>query len=192
MAGTIEKQLSEAGYALLDIKNIENLILSILKNKNYRYFKAIPYIIYLHKPNINNIYAKSKDKQLFGEIINITRRIFEEQKIKIDLPNIDKKTKLNYEEFKQEFLLQMKRSEKPNLLLEKKEIYAERNLQMWLSQIFTKKEKYIITQILNSQPLSKTEYEYYSRKTKKKLNAIINLDEFAKMILPLSPKMIKI
>jgi hypothetical protein len=188
MAKSIERKLSEAGYKLLGEIEIENLILSILKKKDNRFLKAIPYLIYLHNPDLDKINAKTKDKKLLGEIIGITRKIFEEEGIQRELPQLDKKTKLNFEEFKQEFDLQKRGSEKPALLLEKEKIYAERNLQMSLSQLFTKKEKYIIQRILDEKPISKTDYEYYSRKTKKKLNAIINLADFAKSALPLSPK----
>jgi hypothetical protein len=188
MAKSIERKLSEAGYKMLGEIEIENLILSILEKKDNRFLKAIPYLIYLHNPDLDRINAKIKDKKLLGEIISITRKIFEEEGIQRKLPQLDKKTKLNFEEFKQEFDLQKRSSEKPILLLEKEKIYAERNLQMWLSQLFTKKEKYIIWRILDEKPISKTDYEYYSRKTKKKLNAIINLRDFAKSALPLSPK----
>ncbi len=188
MARTLEKKLSEAGYKLLGGSEIEDIILIILGKKDTRFLKAIPYLIYLHKPDINLIYAKTKQKSLLGEIIGITRKIFLEEGIKIILPNIDEKTKLNFKEFYEEFSLQKRHSEQPALLLDKEKIYAERNMQMQLSQIFTKKEKYIINRLLNDKPISKTEYEYYSRKTKKKLNAIVNLQELAKSLLPLSPK----
>jgi hypothetical protein len=188
MARTIEKKLSEAGYKLLGESEIEDLILSILEKKDNRFLKAIPYLIYLHNPDLDIINAKIKNKKLFGEIISITKKIFEEEGIERKLPPINKKTKLNFQEFKQEFDLQKRSSDKPTLFLEKEKIYAERNLQMWLSQLFTKKEKYIIQRILAEKPISKTDYEYYSRKTKKKLNAIINLKDFATSTLPLSPK----
>src|SRR3989344_8218528 len=175
MAQSIEQKLSEAGYKMLGEIEIENLFLSILKKKDNRFLKAIPYLIYLHNPNLDRINAKIKNNKLLGEIISITRKIFEEEGIQRKLPLLDQKTKFDFEEFKQEFDLQKRSSEKPVLLVEKKKIYAERNLQMWLSQLFTKKEKYIIQRILDEKPISKTNYEYYSRKTKKKLSAIINL-----------------
>ncbi|MFH1276352.1 MAG: hypothetical protein ABIH82_04540 [Candidatus Woesearchaeota archaeon] len=188
MAKSIERKLSEAGYKLLGESEIENIILSIIGKKDNRFLKAIPYLIYLHSPDLDKINAKTKNKKLLGEIINITRKIFEEEGIQRKLPQLDKITTLNFEEFKQEFNLQKRGSEKPTLLLDKEKIYAERNLQMWLSRLFTKKEKYIIQRILGEKPISKTDYEYYSRKTKKKLNAIINLKNFAKTVFPLSPK----
>ena len=183
MAGTLEKKLSEAGYRMLGGTEIEDIILSILEKKDTRFLKAIPYLIYLHKPDLERKYTQTKQKKLLGAIISITQNIFLHEGIPRDLPNQDevtkelshqKEIKLDFEEFKGEFKLQRTHSEPSSLLLDKEKIYAERNLQMWLSQLFTKKEKYIISRLLNDKPMSKTEYEYYSRKTKKKLNAIIN------------------
>src|SRR3989344_4570955 len=156
MAGILEKKLSEAGYKLLGESEIEDIILSILEKKDTRFLKAIPYLIYLHKPDINIIYAKTKFKRLLGEIIAITRKIFLQEGIKRTLLDIDERIKLNFEEFYEEFSLQKRRSEQPTLLLDKERIYAERNRQMWLSQIFTKKEKYILNRLLNEKPISKT------------------------------------
>lgn len=189
MARNVEERLMEAGYQLLgQDQKIEELIISILKEKNTRYLKAIPFLIYLHQPDISIIHAKTREKRLLGEIIGITRKIFQEEKISRELPTWDKKTKLKYGEFKQEFELQRRRQEKPSLLLEKEKFHAERNLQLWLSYIFTKKEREIIEKILNEKQLTKTEYEYYSRKAKKKLNAIMYLQELSRAVVPLSPK----
>ena len=76
-------------------------------------------------------------------------------------------------------------------MIDKQKIYAERNLEMWLSQIFTKKEKQIIKDIMNDRQLSKTDYEYYSRKTKKKLNSITNPQDFSRTIYAKKPECIK-
>ena len=193
MAKSIESELSQSGFKLFGQNKVENLILSILKQKNERYFKAIPFLIYLHDINLIKIMGRLNnlnDKSLFDEIIFITKKIFLEHDIIRRLPPITLKKvdlKLNYLEFKQEFELQVHNLRKPSLLSEKEKIYSERNLQMRLSQIFTKKEKEIIGKIFGGRSLTKTEYEYYSRKTKKKLTAIINLKEFAKSIVPLSP-----
>jgi len=74
------------------------------------------------------------------------------------------------------------------MMIEKQKAYAERDLQIWLSRIFTKKEKQIMSRILAEKPVSRTDYEYYSRKTKKKLNGIINLQDFARTLSTKSPK----
>ena len=197
----IEKKLGEAGYQLLgDSKNIEKLILDILKTENIRYLKAIPFIIYKHHLDINQIYKANKNtKSLFTAIITITKKIFQELNIKKNLlefiPSNSKDTEIytkkkliNYEEFKAEFELQLRNSTKPDLFIEKQKIYAERDLQMQLSQLFTKKEKHIIKRLLNEKPISRTDYEYYSRKTKKKIASIIGLQDFAKTIYSKTPE----
>ena len=192
MARTLSQKLAEAGYQLLGQHNeIEELILSLLKTKDIRYLKAIPILIETYHPDLQKIMAKTKNKGPFAEIIGLTRKIFKENGIKIELPAIDKKTSLNYEEFKQEFYVQRRRQEKPALWLDKEKFHAERNLQLWLSYIFTKKEREIIEKIINEKQLTKTEYEYYSRKAKKKLNAIIHLQEFGRAVVPLSPRLEK-
>jgi len=179
----IEKKLNQAGYQMLGLdENIEKLILAILKTKNERYLKAIPFLIYKYKPNLKEIIEKTKNKELLSSILEITKKIFSEFKIKIEIPllHIENKEKLNYNEFRDEFELQL--NNKPDLLIDKQKIYEERNLEMWLSNLFTRKEKEIIKKILEEEKLTKTEYEYYSRKTRKKLNSIIGLEDFAKML----------
>ena len=42
--------------------------------------------------------------------------------------------------------------------------------------------------MLEEKPISRTDYEYYSRKTKKKLSSIIGLQDFAKTIYAKTPK----
>ena len=186
MGIALEKELSGAGYKLLGIdKSKDELILSILKTRNNRYLKAIPFLIYNYHLDVMKIYDKTFNKNLFGQIINFTKRIFEENNIKKDLPEFSDKGNLNYEEFKQEFELQTR---EPKLTINKQKIYAEMDLQMWLSQLFTKKEKQIMKRILEEKPISRTNYEYYSRKTKKKLNSIINLQDFAKTLYARTPK----
>ncbi|MEA3514689.1 MAG: hypothetical protein U9R34_04385 [Nanoarchaeota archaeon] len=200
MGLNIENQLADAGYKMLgaDEKN-EKLILSILNTSNIRYLKAIPFLIYNQNPNLNHIYKRTKSKKLFCAIISITHKIFSEFKIPTIIPisilsrsmsqaDYELKFKLNYSEFRDEFEMQLRNEQKPELLINKQKIYAERNLQMYLSQIFTKKEKQIIKRILEEKPISRTDYEYYSRKTKKKFQSIISLQEFAQTLYALAPK----
>src|SRR3989344_7152339 len=147
MAGEIEKKLNEAGYHMLgSYESIDNLILNILKTKNTRYLKAIPFLIYKYKPSIENLSEKIKNKNLFINILHITKRIFQELNIKIIIPenllNNHKKENLNYDDFREEFEIQLRNENKPVSLIDKQKIYAERNLQMWMSQLFTKKEKH--------------------------------------------------
>ena len=199
MGTTIEKKLNEAGYRMLgDNNQIEILIIDILKNENVRYLKAIPFLLYKYKLDVHNIYKKIKNKELFNVILNITGRILQSKNIESILPfytGLDKKKEkkynqmfdINYEEFRDEFELQLQNEKKTPLFLDKQNIIAERELQFHLSQIFTEKEKEIIKRILEDKPISKTDYEYFSRKTKKKLYSIINLYDFAKTLFTLSP-----
>lgn len=189
MARTVEQQLSHAGYALLGTEEIEDLIFSLLEQKNTRYLKAIPYLIYIHKPNLNLILKKTKEKKLFKEILIITKKIFQEEKIIRDFPSLQsKKITHNYGEFKQEFTLQMHRSSPVKSSIDKEKIYAQRNQEFQLSILFTPKEKELLQSLLQEKPFTKTEYEYYSRKTKKKLHAIMQLQEFAKALCVISPE----
>jgi len=193
MGTEIEKKLYEAGYRMLgDNEGIERLILNILKTGNIRYLKAIPFLIYKHKADINKISKSSETNKLFQSIIAITAKLFSEFNIRGILPeeieeNIDM-IELNYNEFRDEFELQLRNEVKPSLFIDKQKIYAERDLQMYLSQLFTKKEKQIIRRLLEEKPISRTDYEYYSRKTKKKLNSIIGLQDFAKTLYAKTPK----
>jgi len=188
MGRILEKKLAEAGYRMLGTaEGKEELILDILKTKDSRYLKAIPFLIYQYNPDLGRIYQKTAQKEILGQIVEFARKIFIENNITKQLPNITGKGKLDYNEFKQEFELQKANLEKPQLMTEKQKIYAERDLQMWLSQLFTKKEKQIMNRILNEKPVSKTDYEYYSRKTKKKLNGIVNLQDFARTLYTKSP-----
>ncbi len=181
MEPSIEKGLKEAGYRMLGRnKTKEKLILSILKSKDTRYLKAIPFLIYIYNIDAENIYKKTTQKKLFREVIYITQKIFKQNNITKPLPKYSAKATLNYEEFSREFELQKAQTQKPVSMLDKQKIYAERDLQMWLSQLFTKKEKQIIENILKEKPVTRTDYEYYSRKTRKKLNSIICLESFAK------------
>ena len=186
---SIEKGLKEAGFRMLGRdKTKEKLILSILKSRDTRYLKAIPFLIYTYNIDAENIYKKTTQKKLFSEVIHITRKIFEENTINKPLPKHSAKATLNYEEFSREFELQKAQTQKPLSILDKQKIYAERDLRMWLSQLFTKKEKQIIENILKEKPVTRTDYEYYSRKTRKKLNSIICLESFAKTLFTKTPK----
>lgn len=185
----IEEKLIESGYKLLSpTKKEDKLILEIIKSKNERYLKSIPFLIYKYDLNINDIYEKTKEKLLFGAIVNITKRIFEEKGIIKSLPNYPHnliEDNLNYEEFRNEFEMQIY---KPDMIVDKQKIIEERKIQIWLSKLFTKKEKQIIINVLNEAPISKTDYEYYSRKTKKKLEAIFGLRDFAGIIYSKKPE----
>jgi hypothetical protein len=180
----IEHRLAEAGYRLLSSRDINDMILELLESKERRYLRAIPVLIYRHDPDIPFIFQKTKKKELFGQILGITARIFMELGIdkSIPLPEttpVSTSTR-DYDDFKEEFKLQI--TPDRELAVEKQRFHEERDLQMWLSRLFTKKEKWIIMRVLFRKPISKSDYEYYSRKTKKKLNSISNLKDFATTI----------
>jgi hypothetical protein len=198
MALAVEKRLQTAGYRMLgDDEHIDALLIDILRTKNARYLKTVPFLIYKHNPNTIAIRKKleRKEEELFDIILNFTARIFKELNIQKDIENFRKKLKgdcrksgLEYVEFKEEFELQLRNDTKPNLLIDTQKIDEERNLQFALSVLFTKKEKQIIKQLQEDTSVSKTEYEYYSRKTKKKLKSIIILHDFALSISQKSPR----
>ena len=190
MGIVIERKLADAGYKLFGGgEELTELLLGILKTEHIRYLKAIPFLIYAHQPDIPRIYAQTTHKELFAEILDVTSKLFRELNIDRTVPTyakpdsrIQSKYRLPYAEFKKELELQLRNQHRPSLFIDQQKISAERNLQMWLSQLFTKKEKDIIKRILAEHPLSKTEHEYYSRKTKKKLNAIVHLPDFASAV----------
>lgn len=178
----IEKKLSRYGFNMLgDEKEIIELIKDISESENERYLKAIPYLIYKYNLNDNELKSTIKNKKKYEWIISLTKKIFDSENIKNDFPNIKKEIK-DYEEYLQEFRNQKKINSQSNLLIDKQKINAERQLEFSLSKIFTEKEKEIIKKIIDEKTLTKTEYEYYSRKTKKKLESITILNDFAKTI----------
>ncbi len=199
MGGAIGKKLTEAGYKMLgDNQEIEDLILDILETNEIRYLKAIPFLLYKYDSDVHNIYKKTRNKALFNALLNFSQRIFFEFGIDKRLPNyagLDKnlekdyaeKFNLNFDEFRGEFDIQLRNEIKPPLFLEKQKIFAERDLQMNLSKLFTKKEREIIRRLMEDKPISRTDYECYSRKTKKKLSSIMGLQDLAKTIYTKNP-----
>lgn len=68
-------------------------------------------------------------------------------------------------------------------------VSKERDIQFARSKLFTRKEKEILDKINNSIVLTRTEYNYYSSKTKKKLESITTLKEYADMMMRMKPKL---
>ena len=58
----------------------------------------------------------------------------------------------------------------------KKEKHLEFSLEYALSQVFSPKQKELFKKKLEGLPLNKTEQEYYSRRVKKKVVALANLE----------------
>ncbi|MFH1053948.1 MAG: hypothetical protein V1740_06035 [Candidatus Woesearchaeota archaeon] len=67
----------------------------------------------------------------------------------------------------------------------------EKNLQSSLNILFKKRQKEIILKILNYKTLTKTEYEYYIRTIKKKLDSIIQLHDLSSITLRKEIKRVK-
>ncbi|MFH1316353.1 MAG: hypothetical protein ABII01_02440 [Candidatus Woesearchaeota archaeon] len=67
----------------------------------------------------------------------------------------------------------------------------EKNLQSSLNILFKKKQKEIILKILNDKTLTKTEYEYYIRTIKKKMDSIIQLHDLSSTALRKEIKRVK-
>ncbi|MEK6886523.1 MAG: hypothetical protein AABW88_01705 [Nanoarchaeota archaeon] len=193
----IEKRLDAAGFRLLGIsQSIEQLIIDILDKNDTRYLKAIPFLLYKHDVDMVAIYNRTKNPDLFKMILDMTQRIFNEFNIRKTIPaHIEFlgrrllsghamsfnyiEISPSYSEFRDEFELQFRGENKQPLLIDRQKMDAERNLQYWLSQLFTKKEKTIMKRILEEKSISKTDYEYYSRRIKKKLRGILDLQDFA-------------
>ena len=184
----LEKKLADSGIRLFGTREgKENLVLEILKTKNERYLKQIPFLLYKYDSDINEILEKTKEKDIFKEIIGIANEIFIKNGIakRLQSPQeLEEKNRFDYNEFEGEFLSQI---QSPDFLIDKERAAMERHLHYSLSMIFTRKEKEILEKILNSKPLSKTEYEYYIRKTKKKLESITNIGDFARNVLAIKP-----
>jgi len=184
MANQIEEQLIRAGYSLIgDTAPIIKLISEILHTKNERYIKTIPYLLYKY-PLTKNQWSSLAKNELFLQISSITKQIFEKENIAQEIPLQLPPSQLNFTEFYNEFLTQYKAKQS---LLDTQKTRQERDQHFWLSQLFTPKEKAIILKILANTPISKTDYEYYSRKTKKKAKAIIHLQPLAQILSETNP-----
>ena len=214
--------LDKIGYSLFEIEDqidINKLILDILKTKDLRLIKSIPFVIY-KIPKIELI-KNNKFKVELDLILFLTRIIFKKNRInqntlelnKFIKENISKKDletftkgkndnlflkKLSFRinsiesfgsELNTEFIMNKKISE----LEEKQKIYdslsktKELDIRFALSKIFKKKQREIIQKIINNKNLTKTEYEYYIRIIKKKLEAILLLNEIAETTLRRKP-----
>ena len=150
--------------------------------------KAIPLLLHRYDIDVRRIHDKTEQKALFRELVSHATMIFAELDIGKALPLLPGRpsNELNYSELKEEFQLHFE--EGKELLVNRHRIESERQTRMWLAQLFTQKERWIIGRIAEQKPISRTDYEYYSRKTRKKLSAMANLGDFASTQLPLRPK----
>lgn len=185
----LERRLAEAGFPMLSTsEDKEELVLAILRSGERRYLKAIPLLLYRYDIDAGRIHEKTEQKALFRELVSHTERIFAELGIEKGLPLLPGRpsNELRYSELKEEFLLHY--DEGRELLVSRHRIESERQTRMWLALLFTQKERWTIGRVAKHKPISRTDYEYYSRKTRKKLSAIANLGDFARTQLPFKPK----
>ena len=182
--GTIEELLQKAGYKFIgNQKEIVSLIKQILATKNIRFLKSIPFLLYKQRLSTDEI-GELLINEDFKEIYGITQKIFEKEKIPVLIKKEITYNKFSFDEFYEDFLMQYR---KELTAFDSQRIYKERDQEFWLSKLFTKKEKEIIKSILDNQEITKTEYEYFSRKTKKKCKAILRVYELAQLLAEKNP-----
>lgn len=190
MARAIEDRLTEAGYALTKTSSgKEQLIKDILKEGTQRHRKAIPTLIRQHEIDWQRVITQDNKQQL-REIIAITRRLFAQYNIDKQLPDLEDVTpdKKQYKQYHEDFTLQLHMDRLDERMIRREEAQKERAHQAALSELFTKKERHLIHRVLSDKPVSKTDYEYYSRKTKKKIAAIAQLHELAQALQNKNPQ----
>jgi len=97
---------------------------------------------------------------------------------------------IDLEEFSSDFLMHKSLDEiqERRTLKERIDISQSRDMMIHLSEIFSTRQREIIQKIIDEKPLSKTEYEYYIRVIKKRLEAIAELKELAEMAIKKKPK----
>lgn len=224
--GDLKYNLNKLGLHWFEVDaeiDLAELIIEIIKSRNIRFIKAIPFLIWqnlagnlssLSLEKLHKLSAKNELRLETAFILKIASKIFEKEKnsfnrelnaiIGLMLPKeklllLGKENNLFlsflnfkissfsdfFEESYQEFRTQKKLSE-----LEQKELLQEKiikskelNLRFALSRLFKPKQREIISNILENKPLTKTEYEYYVRIIKKKLEAIRQLNELSEAVL---------
>lgn len=214
----IKKGLKEIGYKSSEItgkKKTEDLILNILKTRDARLIKSIPFIIYRSSPeplpfleyvlDLDKLIKNSmKNKKIMGNaaaILIMTMAVFKQccpnnmwiRRIGLALgKNKQFRQSKSYEgiirdlnEYIDEFTMQKEayEYEQKTKLPQEITISKERDIQFARSKIFTRKEKEILDRINFGDKLTRTEYNYFISKTKKKLESIIILKEYAETML---------
>lgn len=205
MAEDIASLLERIGYTYFKVEkplSIEETIIKILSNKEKRFVKAIPFIIYLTTKesslhlDINILLKKAKEKTALIElkaILSITWQIVKkvEPNNKI-IPKLEKiisekeKTFIfSFDEFLYDFIAQKKlyEAEQQIGLAQKINKAQEYDVQYGLQTLFKPKQIEIIKKIIDGIPLSKIEYDYYFKTIKKRLRAVKLLGSFADTII---------
>jgi hypothetical protein len=93
-------------------------------------------------------------------------------------------------EFSSDFMMQksLKEASERRTLKERMEISKSRDMLVYLSELFSPRQSEIIQRIIDDKPLDKTEYEYYIRVMKKRLEAIAELKDLAETTVKKRPK----
>lgn len=224
--GDLESALRKIGYHWFEIEekmDLAELIISIIRSKNLRFTKAIPFIIYQSKRKEQAALDWDKLKRLSDKsglakeaafLVYLSQQIFKrtnlsnlseeagkylrnltssEQKILFKNTNAYLK-KLSFkindfnsfrEETYREFLtsLKLEKLGQQEYLQEEISKSKELELQYALSFLFKRKQREIIRKMLQEKTLTKTEYEYYIRIIKKRLEALVQLKELSEAVL---------
>lgn len=219
---TIKYKLGKLGYSLFELDediNIEKLFMDLIKLKDLRYIKSIPFILFQHQDfNLSALLELAKKNSITKEInllLYISNIIFKKQGLdnsllikylreyltkkeisqfkRLERRILDKKlerlsfkiSNTFFDEVYNDFLMHKTsfELEKKSKIIEQISKSKELETQFALSKLFKRKQKEIISKILNEKELTKTEYEYYIRIIKKRLDAIIQLKDIAQIVI---------
>ncbi len=97
---------------------------------------------------------------------------------------------IDLEEFLDDFLMHksLKENQERRTLKESVDVSSNRSMLIYLSRLFSPKQREIIQKVIEETPIDKTEYEYYIRVIKKRLEAMAELEELAETVLKKRPK----
>ncbi|MBD3204422.1 hypothetical protein GF327_09095 [Candidatus Woesearchaeota archaeon] len=190
ISAKLTKNLQKYGFELdfPDYKNIEELIIKIIKQDNERLNLAVPLLLE-QEFKYRYIKKKLKGKKLideFNKIIKISERIYSLENIdnkhikkKIKENNIKKefnKTEFNYyyESFKDSKRRQ--KNKKRKKLKKEIRIRGKYNINKALSEIFAPAKRRIMKKIFNHEKLTNTELKYYYKSIRPLILSILNQD----------------
>lgn len=206
MAKEITSLLENVGYSYFKVEEpiaINDLIIQILLDKEKRFLKAIPFVIYLSSKksslslDISLLIKKAKEKKISNELnallcvtLNILNKIEADNILTQLLKRFVPKKKqcsfvFSFDEYLYDFIAQKKlyEAEQQIGLAEKINKAKEYDLQYALQNLFKAKQREIIQKIVDNKPLTKIEYDYYFKTIKKRLRAVKLLGDFADMII---------
>ncbi|MCK5022848.1 MAG: hypothetical protein KAS04_01610 [Candidatus Aenigmarchaeota archaeon] len=181
--------------------NMKNLYMKSMESNLIREVNAMLYItseIFIisgdREDMIRDI-SKYLEEHSSEKEINIFEIIFKNKEgtASIEFEDYAKNDKINwidFGEFLNDFMMHksLRESHGKKTLKESIEISHNRDILIYLSRLFSPKQREIIEKIINEKPLDKTEYEYYIRIIKKRLNAIAELKKLAETAMGKRPK----